>query len=73
MFEVLTWLSGDGEGKSVYAAWHMFGTFRMSLGNPQSFHNVNFIVLFLTKTCVYQKPGYFFLNVRDMQWISYGL
>jgi hypothetical protein len=45
----------------------------LSLEIPQSFHKVNFILLFVTKTCVYQKPGYFFLNVWDMQWISHGL
>jgi len=45
----------------------------LSQGNPQSYHKFNFMVLFLTKTCVYQKPGYFSLNVWDMQWISHGL
>jgi hypothetical protein len=66
MFEVLTWISGDGEGKCLA---HPV----LSLENPQSFHKVNFILLFVTKTCVYQKPGYFFSNVWDMQWISRGL
>lgn len=44
----------------------------LSLGNTQSFHKVNFIVLFLTKTCIYQKPGYFFFECLgyavDFSW-----